>query len=648
MAVQKIKVASIIGRMDELDHVTMICGKSCVFHPDNSLSFYSDTSGFSPLNEENPYSTPLQQLADAVKGARKKLVLLDEKDMEGIQYTREELDAYVRRIATSLGDLQKERTQAQQEVEQYTREIEQVSHFVGMDLNLDEIRKCKFIKVRFGSLPKEGYEKLQAYKQNPYVIFFPCTNDNLHYWGVYFAPIDVVSEIDRIFSSLYFERTRFMEFKGTPESSAEALRALRDKEIEHIQRVDQKIDTLWAQEEAECQKVFSFLTEKSVYFGIRRYAARYNDNFILTGWVPADHEEDFRHALDGLRSVEYTFEDAEEELSHSPPVALKNRKVFKPFEFFVDMYGLPAYDEVDPTPFVAITYVLLFGIMFGDLGQGLCVSIVGWLMWKWKKMKLGKALIPCGISSAIFGTLFGSVFGFEHALDPLYKAVFGLDEKPIEVMEPNTTNLIIYSAVGIGMLLVVVAMLINIYSSLRRHHWENALFGPNGLAGLVFYTALVAGFGGQLVFGWQIVNTAYVLGLIVLPIAVIFFREILGGLVERRSDWKPESWGNFIMQNFFEVFEYLLSYATNTMSFLRVGAFVLVHAGMMLVVFTLAEMTSGIGYVLIAIIGNVFVMGLEGLLVGIQVLRLEFYEMFSRFFDGDGRPFNPVVVRRDA
>ena len=104
MAVQKIKVASIIGRMDELDHVTMICGKSCVFHPDNSLSFYSDTSGFSPLNEENPYSTPLQQLTDAVKGARKKLVLLDEKDMEGIQYTREELDAYVRRIATSLGE----------------------------------------------------------------------------------------------------------------------------------------------------------------------------------------------------------------------------------------------------------------------------------------------------------------------------------------------------------------------------------------------------------------------------------------------------------------------------------------------------------------------------------------------------------------
>lgn len=648
MAVQKIKVASIIGRMIDLDRVTAVCGKSGSFHPDNSLSFYSDTSGFSPLNEENPYSAPLQKLTDAVNGSHKKLVLLDESQMENVQYSREELDAYVRRLATSLNDLQTERTQAQQEVERFTREIEQVSHFVGMDLNLDEIHDCKYIKVRFGSLPKEGYEKLQSYNQNPYVIFFPCTSDELHYWGVYFAPIDVVSEVDRIFSSLYFERTSFTELKGTPESGVEELRSLRDKEIARIQRVDRQIDALWKQEEEECQKVFSFLTEKSVYFGIRRYAARYNDNFILTGWVPADREPDLRRALGQLESVEYTFENAEEEMSHSPPVALKNKKIFKPFEFFVDMYGLPSYDEVDPTPFVAITYVLLFGIMFGDLGQGICVSIVGWLMWKFKKMKLGKALIPCGISSAIFGTVFGSVFGFEHVLDPFYRNVFGLDEKPIEVMEPNTTNLIIYSAVGIGMLLVVVAILINIYSCLRRRHWENALFGPNGLAGLVFYVSLVVGFGGQLIFGWQIVNTAYVLGLIVLPIVVIFFREVLGGLLERRSDWKPESWGNFLMQNFFEVFEYLLSYATNTMSFLRVGAFVLVHAGMMLVVFTLAEMTSGIGYILIAVVGNVFVMGLEGLLVGIQVLRLEFYEMFSRFFDGDGRPFHPVVVRRDA
>ena len=89
----------------------------------------------------------------------------------------------------------------------------------------------------------------------------------------------------------------------------------------------------------------------------------------------------------------------------------------------------------------------------------------------------------------------------------------------------------------------------------------------------------------------------------------------------------------------------LLSYVTNTMSFLRVGAFVLVHAGMMLVVFTLANMCSSVGYVLIVCIGNVFVICLEALLVGIQVLRLNFYEMFSRFFKGEGRAFDPVKAK---
>lgn len=170
------------------------------------------------------------------------------------------------------------------------------------------------------------------------------------------------------------------------------------------------------------------------------------------------------------------------------------------------------------------------------------------------------------------------------------------------------------------------------------------MFGPNGVAGLVFYASLVIGFGLQLLTGRTIVTLPYILCLIVLPLLVIFFREVLGGLVEHRPDAVPKKWGEFIVQNFFELFELLLTYAGNTISFLRVGAFVLVHAGMMLVVFTLAEMSAGIGYVIIVIFGNLFVIGLEGLLVGIQVLRLEFYEMFSRFFEGSGRPFRPINV----
>ena len=306
------------------------------------------------------------------------------------------------------------------------------------------------------------------------------------------------------------------------------------------------------------------------------------------------------------------------------------------------MYGLPRYSEIDPTAFVAVTYTLLFGVMFGDLGQGLLVALIGWLMWKLKKMPIGKILLPCGISSAFFGLVYGSVFGFEHALDPLYHTLFGLEEKPIEVMNSSWAMRIILASVVIGLVLIVLAMCLNIFSSLRRRDYESGVFGPNGIVGLVFYSSLVFGFGAQLLLNVKIVTLPYVLTLIVLPLILMFLREPLGKLMAREPDWKPESWGGFIVQNFFEMFELMLSYLSNTMSFLRVGAFVLIHAGMMMAVFTLAELAGGIAYVVIVIFGNALVMCMEALLVAIQVLRLEFYEMFSRYYNGDGRAFKPL------
>ena len=145
----------------------------------------------------------------------------------------------------------------------------------------------------------------------------------------------------------------------------------------------------------------------------------------------------------------------------------------------------------------------------------------------------------------------------------------------------------------------------------------------------------------------QIMTPIYVICLIVVPLILVFLREPLSELVEGKKDWMPEKWGTFIVDNFFELFEVCLSYVTNTMSFLRVGAFVLVHAGMMQVVFVLASMFSGVGYTVTVIVGNLLVAALEALLVGIQVLRLEYYEMFSRFYIGDGRPFEPVTIENE-
>lgn len=650
MAVVKIKILNVIGRMSELDEVTTVLGKSGVFHPDNALAFYSDTSEFIPLNDENPYSDALHMMDETLKSIKRNVDLLNSRAVEKIVPTIKSWKSYVKNFSTSVSGLLKECDEADRQIADYSREIDKVSRFKDLDLNLDELRECRFIKIRFGSLPKESFDKLTSYENDPYVIFFPSSRDEERYWGMYCAPTERITEVDRIFSGLYFERTRLKDLTGTMKTALSQLSDKREKEIKTKEELVRQINELWEKEKQTVQNVYSWLSEEYVFYNIRRYAARYGDNFILTGWIPADRENQIQTRLNKLETVKCTFDHAEdpEVMMHSPPVELKNKKLFRPFEYFVEIYGLPSYNEVDPTILVAITYFFLFGVMFADLGQGLCIALIGYFMWKKRGMKIGRILIPCGISSSFFGILFGSFFGFEHFLDPFYHTVFGLDEKPISVMEPETTSYIILFSVGIGISLVIIAMLINIYSSVRRKNYTNAFFGPNGVAGLIFYSSIVFGFGGQALLGRTIVTLPYVLFLMILPLLSMFFREILGGLAEARPDWKPEKWSDYIMQNFFEVFEFLLSFLTNTMSFIRVGAFVLVHAGMMMVVFMLAEMSSGIGFALTVLIGNIFVIALEGLLVGIQALRLEFYEMFSRFFDGEGRPFLPVVVRQES
>ena len=633
------RLVNIMGQSQSLNRLAEVCGTCGVFQPEDALSFYSNTSDFMAVNEENPYSAPLAQLETTVgriggewDAAAKPCSWPDEQLLQYVADFSEKslaLTARQSRLATLL--------------EAQNKDIEQFEHFKGLNIDLDTILHCETIKVRFGRLPRESFDKLQVYSDNPYALFFPGVIDRDYYWGVYFAPKDYSSDVDRIFSSLYFERMRLPDANGTPEQIIEELQETRAETLRQMSDVQAQLQTFWKAEAPVCGRVHARLKQLNYFFGIRRYAVRYRDeSILLIGWIPAKSEAAFRKALDAVPGVEYTVEKPSDHPQHVPPVKLQNHGPIRLFEFFVDMYGLPRYNEIDPTAFVAITYTLLFGIMFGDLGQGLIVSLVGWFMWRFKKMAVGRILIPCGISAALFGCVFGSVFGFEHVLDPVYKALFGLEEKPIEVMNPSMAVNIILAAVVIGLTLILLAMLLNIYSSLRRRDYESGLFGPNGVAGLVFFVALVAGLGGKLAFGWELLSTPYVLGLIVLPLLVIFLREPLGRLAAGEEDWRPEKIGEFIVQNFFELFEILLTYMSNAMSFLRVGAFVLIHAGMMMAVFTLAGLFGPFGYVVTVIVGNILVLCMEALLVAIQVLRLEFYEMFSRYYNGDGKAFVPL------
>ena len=642
MAVSTMQAVNIIGFMDEIDDVITVLGESGVFHPDDVSVFYNNTQGFSHLQTKNIYAEHLTNLKASLGLTKRQFPLVD---VSNFNPTYQDIQLFCNKICDELNELVEDRDFAAEQLLEAKQNLDETKHFVGLDIEIEKLLELKYVNARFGRLPKDSYVKLENYKDDPYIDFSVCTEDKAYYWGVYLAPADKTEEIDRVFSSLFFERCDIIGVNSTPTLHMKKLTAL----IPHLENVykdtEKRIDDYLSINKERILKYLSKLEELSLYSTIRTKALQYNKSFIIVGWVPTEFAKQLKKRLCKHRSVTVEFSDAKDEIKKSPPVKLKNCFLARPFEFYTSMYGVPKYNEIDPSLFVAITYIIIFGIMFADVGQGICLTIVGILMYKIKKMAIGKILAPCGISSAFFGLVFGSVFGFEHLLDPMYKALFGLEEKPIEVMSSEMATKIILVAIGIGVFLLITAMFLNVYTSIRQKDYGRALFSTSGVAGIIFYSAIVFGIAGQLLFALPVFNAPYIIFLIVIPFILIFFAEPLGGLVNKEPDWKPESWKDYIVENIFESIEVLLSYVTNTMSFLRVGAFVLVHAGMMMVVFVLAETAGPIAYWPIVVVGNVIVMVLEALLVAIQVLRLEYYELFSRFYSGEGRPYEPVKLK---
>ncbi len=643
MAVSSMQAVNIIGLMEHIDEVITVLGESGVFHPDEVSVFYNNLRDFTHLQTKNIYAEPLTNLKAALNLTKRVFPLTDVSDFSP---SFEELEGFSSVTTSEIDSLVEAREAAAAKLEEEKRNLSIAEHFAGLDVEIEQILKMKYMKAHFGKLPKDSMEKLEAYKDNKYVDFAVCTKDKTHCWGVYFTPLSKEDEIDRIFEGLYFEPAELVGENETPGERIEGYKKelpLLEKQVDEAQR---NLNDYLDDNSEQITRYLSKLEELYLYSGIRSKAMQYHNSFIIVGWVPAENKKQIKKRLKKIRSVELDFADAKEEIDKRPPVKLKNCFLAKPFEFYTDMYGVPNYNEIDPTLFIAITYTIIFGIMFADIGQGICLSVVGMLMWKLKGMKIGRILTPCGISSVVFGTIFGSLFGFEHVLDPLYFAM-GFKEKPIEVMTSKSIIAILLAAVAIGVLLVITAMCLNVYSSIKQGHIGRALFSANGVAGIVFYSALVFGMVAELMFNLHIMTLPYILGLIVLPFLLIFFEEPLDGLIAKSPDWKPESWAGFIMEHIIESIMVLLEYVTNTVSFLRVGAFVLVHAGMMMVVFVLADTAGPVAYWPIVVFGNAFVMVLEALLVSIQVLRLEYYEMFSRFYSGEGRAFEPVRIIND-
>ena len=607
---------------------------------ENALSELRSVKDLRPITEVNPYRElcgEAASLAEPLKAGSPETGSLPEVSLD------EAMDT-VTRISSDLKAWDQEKTTLEQRVESLEESRARISPFTDLNYNLSTILHFKYIRFRFGRIPKEYFQKFTDYVYDTIdTVYYKCSEDEEYVWIVYFVPESISKKIDAIYASMHFERYLIPdEYEGTPLEAGEALdqkigdmkNRIADLENKRRECLEKNRDAILA--------AAARLERYDKNFNVRKMAAstthKSSTFYILCGWMTKDQAAAFREEIKNDPDVFLIVEEDHGNVISKPPTKLKNPGIFRPFELFLRMYGLPSYEELDPTILIGITYSILFGFMFGDAGQGLCLLAGGFLLYRLKKMSLAAIISCCGFFSTIFGLLFGSVFGFEDVITPLWL-------RPADAMTTlpfiGKLNTVFVVSISIGMGIILLTMVLNIINSLREKDAEKLWFDTNGVAGLVFYGSLVL---AVVLFmtGHVLPGSAVLAVMFGVPLLLMFFKEPLTAFLEKKARTAaPGGKAMFVIQGFFELFEVLLSYFSNTLSFVRVGAFAVSHAAMMEVVLMLAGAEAGSPNWLVVVLGNLFVCGLEGLVVGIQVLRLEYYELFSRFYRGSGREFKP-------
>lgn len=603
MAIVKMKYVSVATDESHIDEMVLDGVHSGLLHAVHAADIINEDNGGHLINDENPYSGYLQTLQNFAHSVN---YTLDPERAPKKHYTNEEMDAFIDELEETFG------LETDANTVLLTPDDEQALGALS-ECGFERMHACQYLNFGFGRLPRESYKKLSMYKDEIFVHHHVHETPQ-YVWMLYVTSDSYVDKVRKIFKDLYFEPI------DIPMIDVK-------KQLEHYK---DQIDDIYA-----------FCNEENSVHELYPYIAEINEKYLLSGFVKADEVDHYKAIFKDLPST-IEVKDPSEVPDLECPTLLKNNWFAKPFEMFLGMYGVPKYTDFDPTGFMAFTYCLLFGIMFGDLGQGLVLFILG-LVFE-KKGQIFGIINRCGITSMIFGFLFGSVFGYEELLNPVHQSLFGVREKLFDVMAQSSTMVLLIGAVAIGAVLILTTQCMNIVNRFKHHQLGDAIFSQNGIAGLVFYGGIVFAIVATMLLGWNVLNPVYLGIFIVLPVISFVMKEPLSNAVEHKTVKPEEGWGGYIAQSIFELIDVLLTFVTNSMSYLRVGGFVLSHAGMMLVVMTLVEMTGKAG-VAVLFFGNIFVMVLEGLIVGIQTLRLEYYEMFSRYYDAGGVQFNALSAK---
>ena len=505
-------------------------------------------------------------------------------------------------IGRKMDDLSLRLKESKEERERFEKAAT-VKLALGTVIDMDRLsRDLKTIKMRIGIVTMEAAELLRlALKHKKLLLIDRSLFEQTSAVAVFYEEEDA-EDVSRALVTLkvneisldYFSQQAFDLQKQREEQATFDKQKMVDRYTQQLQSMESQLYALHALENAKS-------------------SLKKGDNgLILEGWIPQSVSREFVKKID---HATVTFLSSEGEA----PVLLDTPLALKPFEKLISNFSYPRYGEVNPVMPFAFSFLLLFGIMFGDVGHGFVIALVGWLVKKQSSeySDLGQIYYLSGISSLFFGFLYSSVFGVH---DLLPQILF----TPIE----NIQMTIMFS-IGIGIAIITLSFFLYILTAIKRKELSMLFVGEGSLLWLLAYWFIIGIFVKSIV---QNLDITYELMILSLLLLVIFVQMV------RKTAQKTQA-----VIDFFREF---MDSITNTISFLRVGAFALAHGALFMAVFSMAKMISetygeSFFYWLLIIVGNVVIIVLEGVIVTIQTLRLEYYEFFKRFFKGGGTPYRP-------
>ena len=621
MAIERMKFLSMTGDENILDFVIANDLIGSGFQPENALKVLEKGWKLTYFT----YDTTIKEYIKKAKNLINKLDLnyeiKDVKLQRNPEEIKQEIDKAENRLNSLINDIDKK----EEEKKKLGESIEPINHLKNVPVDLQNLYDLKYMRFRFGKISKDNYEQLISELDHTDAVIVELDRDENEVWIIYFTPDEISEKVDSYFKVMKFERVWLpKEIAGKPSEVLDKVEKYIENSKKEIESLKQKLILTREENGRELLNNLLQLEMLEKINKVKKYMAHDDKgSFYIVGWIPTRNLKEILLKLE-KDNVEYVVKN-HDEVASTPPTKLKNNRLIRPFESIVNMYGIPNYTEMDPTWFVALTAFIMFGFMFGDIGHGLVVTIVGLILAK-RKSSLGPVLTAGGISSIIFGFLYGSIFGKEDIIK-------GILLSPMD----NITNMLI-AGIATGAVLIIIAMIFNIKNGIKNKDTGKIFFDKNGLAGLIFYTTILVLIVGFLLKGKMIISLAISTILILIPLILILFKEKLENLIKKdKNNVKVP-----IVEKIFELIEMLLSMASNTISFVRLAAFAINHVGLCMAVYILADMFSGAGSIAVAIIGNIIVIALEGLIVAIQVLRLEYYELFSRFYTGDGKEYIPI------